>query len=160
MAIVGIVAVDRNGAIGKDGKLPWHYKADLQFFKEQTMGHACVMGRTTWRSLARPLPNRLNIVLSRRVALAPPPDMILHYPESVLSLVPYLARDVFIIGGAQIYAAFLDHIDRWIVTEIPLAIEDACTFMPNNYLRGFAPNDSRDLGERVVVRFYTRRVAV
>nr|MBA3767976.1 dihydrofolate reductase [Acidobacteriota bacterium] len=47
MAIIGIVAVDRNGAIGKNGTLPWHYSADLRFFKQQTVGHACVMG---WRT--------------------------------------------------------------------------------------------------------------
>ncbi len=160
MAIVGIVAVDRQGAIGRAGRLAWHYKADLQFFKEQTTGHACVMGRTTWLSLARPLPDRLNIILSRRVALKSQPDLILHDPESIIALAPYLTCDVFIIGGAQIYAAFLDHIERWIVTEIPLAVEDADTFMPNNYLRGFALDESRDLGEGIVVRFYTRRAAV
>src|ERR687890_241826 len=66
MAIIGIVAVDRAGAIGRGGTLPWHYSADLKFFKEQTTGNACVMGYKTWLSLKKPLPNRLNIVLTRR----------------------------------------------------------------------------------------------
>jgi len=92
MAIVGIAAVDRNGAIGKGGKLPWHYKADLRFFREQTIGHACVMGRNTWISLLKPLPNRLNIVLSRNSGFTLPPGVILlRDAESVLSLAPYLA---------------------------------------------------------------------
>ena len=64
--IIGIVAVDRQGAIGKDGKLPWHYSADMKHFKETTIGHACVMGRRTWLTLKKPLKERLNIVLSRQ----------------------------------------------------------------------------------------------
>src|SRR5258705_10053020 len=74
--IIGIVAVDRNGAIGKDGRLPWHYSADMKFFKETTTGHACVMGYNTWLTLKRPLPNRLNIVLSRKAELEPQDSVI------------------------------------------------------------------------------------
>src|SRR5262252_7598733 len=59
MAIIGIVAVDRNFAIGKGGSLPWHYSADLKFFKQTTLGNAVVMGRRTWQSLKKPLPDRL-----------------------------------------------------------------------------------------------------
>ena len=55
MSIIGIVALDKNGAIGKGGQLPWHYPADLKFFKSQTTGHACVMGYRTWLTLKRPL---------------------------------------------------------------------------------------------------------
>ncbi len=63
--IIGIVAVAKNFAIGKDGKLPWHYSADLKFFKETTLNHAIVMGFNTWNSIGKPLPKRLNIVLSQ-----------------------------------------------------------------------------------------------
>src|SRR5947199_7167002 len=65
MAIIGIVAVDRNLAIGKGGKLPWHYSADMKFFKETTTGNTVVMGRRTWLTLKGPLKDRQNIVLSR-----------------------------------------------------------------------------------------------
>src|SRR5205814_10289806 len=65
MAIIGIVAVDRNLAIGKGGRLPWHYSADLKFFKETTIGNAVVMGRRTWLALKGPLKDRQNIVLTR-----------------------------------------------------------------------------------------------
>ncbi len=58
MAIIGIVAVRRNGAIGRGGTIPWHYSADLKFFKEQTVGNACVMGSRTWASLKKPLPKQ------------------------------------------------------------------------------------------------------
>ena len=58
MSIFAIIAIAKNYAIGKDGKLPWHYPADLKFFKETTTGHAVLMGSHTWDSIGRPLPNR------------------------------------------------------------------------------------------------------
>ena len=113
MSIIGIVAVDRNGAIGKDGSIPWHYSADLKFFKEQTIGHACVMGRRTWLSLKRPLKERLNIVLSRSAEARQPEreteaGNVVTLPDkrSVLALAPYLSCHLYIIGGAEIYRAF------------------------------------------------------
>lgn len=157
MAITGIVAVDQNGAIGKGGALPWRYASDLKFFKEQTTGHACVMGRRTWQSLKKPLANRLNIILSRSVELEPQAGVVtLRDKTSVLSLQPYLACELFVIGGEQIYRSFLPQIDRWLVTEIPLAVVDADTFMPENYLQGFRQSETRDLGEGLRVVFYER----
>lgn len=157
MAIIGIVAVDGNGAIGKDGSLPWHYSADLRFFKEQTTGHAVVMGRRTWRSLERPLPNRLNIVLSREASPAPRDSVVwLRDSTSALALAPYLNCDLFIIGGARVFSEFRENIERWIVTEIPLAVEGADTFMPRGFLEGFSEYDSRRLDDGLVVRFHRR----
>lgn len=157
MAIVGIVAVDRNGAIGRGGTIPWHYSADLKFFKRQTVGHVCVMGRRTWLSLKRPLPGRLNVVMSRREEIEPQESVVvLRDKPSVLSLKPYLACDLYVIGGQQVYATFLAEIDRWVVTEIPLAVEDADTFMPENFLGGFKPRDSLELEENLRVTFYER----
>jgi dihydrofolate reductase len=157
MAIIGIVAVGRNGAIGKAGSIPWHYSADLKFFKEQTKGNACVMGYRTWASLKKPLPGRLNIVMSRRAEIEPQESVIvLRDKLSVLSLKPYLSCDLFIIGGREVYQTFLGEIDKWIVTEIPLVVEDADTFMPEDYLRGFEPDDSRQLEDNLRVTFYKR----
>jgi dihydrofolate reductase len=157
MAIIGIVAVDRHGAIGRGGTLPWHYSADLKFFKEQTTGNICVMGRRTWASLKKPLPNRLNVVLSRAYELEAQPDVVVFRDaRSVLSLVPYLSGNIFIIGGRQVFETFAPEIDEWIVTEIPLTIEDADTFMPTNFLEGFAPRDSRTLADDLKVTFYSR----
>src|SRR4051812_25131940 len=148
MAIIGIVAVDRNGAIGRNGSIPWHYSADLKFFKQQTTGHACVMGHRTWLSLRKPLPNRLNIVLSRRAEIAGLESVIMmRDKQSVLSLKPYLACDLYIIGGEQVYRTFSEEIEKWIVTEIPQTVEGADTFMPDNFLEGFKPFDSRVLDE-------------
>src|SRR6266436_1792113 len=69
MAIIGIVAVDRNLAIGKGGTLPWHYPADMKFFKQTTLGNAVVMGSRTWQTLKKPLPDRMNIVLSTKQSI-------------------------------------------------------------------------------------------
>ena len=157
MAIIGIVAVDRNGAIGRRGSIPWHYSADLKFFKQQTLGHACVMGYRTWLTLKKPLPNRLNIVMSRSAEIEGHESVIvLRDKLSALSLKPYLSCDLFIIGGEQIYRTFLDKIERWIVTEIPLAVADADTFMPKDYLQGFRPYDAKQLEENLKVTFYER----
>ena len=157
MAIVGIVAVDRNGAIGRGGAIPWHYSADLKFFKRQTTGNVCVMGRRTWLSLKRPLPGRLNVVMTRQAEIEPQESLVvLRDKLSVLSLKPYLACDLYVIGGEQVYTTFLDEIDRWIVTEIPLAVEDADTFMPENFLAGFRPYDSLKLEENLKVTFYEK----
>lgn len=157
MAIIGIVAVSRNGAIGRRGTIPWHYSADLKFFKQQTLGNVCVMGSRTWRSLKKPLPGRLNLVLSRQAEIEALESMIvLRDEQAVLSLKPYLSCDLFIIGGQQIYQTFLKEIDRWIVTEIPQTVEDADTFMPEGYLNGFKPYDSRQLEENLNVTFYER----
>src|SRR6185295_13860607 len=111
--IIGIVAVDRNGAIGKGGKLPWHYSADMKFFKETTTGNAVVMGHNTWRSLKKkPLPNRLNIVLSRQSDVARPESVVVLWDvDSVLAKAKELPCDLFVIGGEQVYRSFLTHID-------------------------------------------------
>ncbi|HWN09633.1 MAG TPA: dihydrofolate reductase [Pyrinomonadaceae bacterium] len=155
--IIGIVAVDQNGAIGKGGKLPWHYSADMKFFKETTTGHACVMGYKTWLTLKRPLPNRLNIVLSRQSEIeAQESVVVMRSVESVLNLAKDSERDLFVIGGEQVYRAFLAHIDRWLVTEVPLTIDGADTFVPADYLDGFTSIGVQQLEENLIVRTYER----
>jgi dihydrofolate reductase len=157
MAIIGIVAVDGNGAIGKGGGLPWHYTADMRFFKEQTTGNACVMGYKTWLTLKKPLPRRLNVVLTRRVDTEPREAVVwLRDRQSVLSLKDYLKCDLFVIGGAQVFEMFREEIERWIVTEVPLAVEGADTFMPADFLEGFRAYDSRALEGGLKVTFYER----
>ncbi|MDX6270451.1 MAG: dihydrofolate reductase [Acidobacteriota bacterium] len=186
MSIMGIVAVDRNGAIGKGGSIPWHYSADMKFFREQTTGHACVMGRRTWESLKRPLKDRLNVVLSRSAGVearaeeseagqlpqqspqSPQPQsppqpsqqtggvIILPDKRSVLALAPYLSCHLYVIGGEQIYRMFRPEIEQWIVTEIPLAVEGADTFMPADFLQNFRPRRSLTLADELKVTFYER----
>ena len=153
--IIGIVAVDRKGAIGKGGKLPWHYSADMKFFRETTTGHAVVMGRKTWLTIGKPLKNRLNIVLSRDSSIEPQESLVVFSDiESALSFSRSLRTDLFVMGGAQIYEAFLPHIEKWIITEVPLTVSGADACMPKGYLDGFKVVDSKELGEGLVVKFY------
>lgn len=155
--IIGIVAVDRNGAIGKGGKLPWHYSADLKFFKATTTGNAIVMGHNTWKTLKKPLPNRLNIILSRQAEIPSQESvLVVRDGESVLTLEKDLKTDLFVIGGAQIYSAFLPFIEKWIVTEVPLSVEGADTFMPANYLEGFQLIETKQLDAELRVSIYER----
>lgn len=159
--IIGIVAVDRNGAIGKGGKLPWHYSADMKFFKQTTIENACVMGHKTWQTLKHPLPHRLNIVLSRRAEIAAPDSVrVLRDVESVLSMAKELKGDLFVIGGEQVYRSFLPYIEKWIVTEVPLEIEGADTFVPDNYLDEFRLSESKKIGEELTISIYTREEPV
>jgi dihydrofolate reductase len=158
MAIIGIVAVDSNLAIGKGGTIPWHYSTDLRFFKQQTLGHACVMGYRTWLSLKKPLKERLNLVLSRSREIEPQPGVVLlRDKESVLSMKDYLKCDLYIIGGEQVYEAFASAIDRWVVTEVPVQAEGADTFMPQGFLYGFKAVDSTSLDDGLKVVFYERQ---
>ena len=155
--IIGIAAVDRKRAIGKGGKLPWHYPADMKFFRETTTGHAVVMGRKTWLTIGKPLKNRLNIVLSRDSDLEPQESLIvLSDVESVLSFNESLSTDLFVIGGAQIYGAFLPHIDKWIITEVPMTVSGADAFMPKGYLDGFEEIDSQSLDDDLTVKYFSR----
>jgi dihydrofolate reductase len=155
--IIGIVAVDRNGAIGKDGKLPWHYSADMKFFKETTTGNACVMGYNTWLTLKKPLPNRLNIVLSRKADIEQQDSVVVcRDVESVLSMAKDIDGDLFVIGGEQVYQSFLPYIEKWLVTEVPLAVEGADTFVPENYLESFESVENKRLDQELVVSVYKR----
>ena len=158
MAITGIIAVAENFAIGKDGKLPWHYSADLRFFKETTINHAIVMGVHTWRSIgAKPLPKRLNIVLSRSAEIESQPNvLLLRSKEEVLALANYLKGDLFIIGGAQTYENFADAMERWFVTEVPETVEDADTFMPKDFLDPFQLCETKELEPNLQVKIYEK----
>ena len=155
--IIGIAAVDRKGAIGKGGKLPWHYSSDMKFFRETTVGNAVVMGRKTWLTIGKPLKNRLNIVLSRDTDIEPQESLVVFSDiDSVLSFNKSLTTDLFVIGGAQIYEAFREHIEKWIITEVPLTVKDADAFMPKGYLEGFEIVDSKDLDDDLMVKFFER----
>jgi dihydrofolate reductase len=156
MAIVGIVAVDKNLAIGKDGKLPWHYPADLKLFKETTTGNAIVMGYTTYVSIGKPLPNRINIVLSRTKNIENDQVKVMRSKEELLEFARGYDNDIFIIGGAQVFESFADTIDKWLVTDVPIVVEDADTFISADFLEEFALADEKDLGDGLIVKTYAR----
>jgi dihydrofolate reductase len=117
------------------------------------------MGHNTWLTLKKPLVNRLNIVLSRRAEIEPRDSVItLRDIGSVLSLSPYLKTDLFVIGGAKVYSSFLPYIERWFVTEVPLTVEGADTFMPRDFLEGFQLVDSKELEDGLIVKTYERSI--
>ena len=149
--------MDKNLAIGKDGRLPWHYSADLKFFKETTTRSSVVMGRRTWLTLKGPLKDRQNIVLTRDASFDSQDSLIvLRDVQAVLSYAGKQDAHLFVIGGAQVYESFRPHIDRWIVTEVPLTVEGADTFMPGDFLDGFEMYEMRQLDEGLRVKFYER----
>ena len=103
--IILVVAAAQNGVIGKDGGIPWRISDDLKRFKALTMGHPIVMGRKTWDSLPKkPLPGRMNIVVTRQKDWAADGAVAAHSVEDAL-LKAGEAEEVFVIGGAEIYAA-------------------------------------------------------
>ena len=156
MSIIGIVAVDQNLAIGKGGKLPWHYSADMRFFKQTTIDNAVVMGRRTWETLKAPLKDRLNLVLTQDHDYEKEGITVFHNVDTIIHFARNLDCHLFVIGGAKVYRAFMPHIERWVVTEIPLTVEGADTFMPADFLQGFDLFEMRQLDEELRVKMYER----
>jgi dihydrofolate reductase len=155
--IRGIVATDPRLAIGRGGTLPWHYPEDLRFFKETTLGHLVLMGRRTFESIGRPLPGRENVVLTRSGFHHPGVRCIRAVGE-VERLLAAGDRDLFVIGGAQVYEAMAPLIDEWIVTRIPEVAEGADTFLPATLFDGFSIISQRELGSGLVVEYWRRAV--
>ena len=125
MTVTLIAAIAHDGVIGRDGGVPWHLPADMARFKELTTGHAVVMGRKTWDSLPdrfRPLPGRRNIVVTRN------PEWVAAGAERVDSIREALVllvdeEHVYVIGGAEIYAAALPYADEFAITDVDLAVD-------------------------------------
>jgi len=115
--LVAIVAMTSDRIIGRDGTLPWHLPEDLAFFKRTTSGYPIVMGRKTYESIGRPLPKRRNIVLTRDQNWAVPGVETIHEPADLRTLSD-LDDTVFIIGGAEVYSAFLDLTDELLVSRV------------------------------------------
>ena len=115
--LTAVVAMTPSRVIGKNGSLPWHLPEDLAYFKRTTLGHAVVMGRKTFESIGRPLPKRRNIVLTRDKSWAAPGVEVIHCPDELRGL-PELDGQVFVIGGAEVYRAFLPEIDDLLVSHV------------------------------------------
>ena len=114
-----IVAMGEDRAIGRGGTMPWHLRADLQYFKRITMGCPVIMGRTTFESIGRPLPGRPNIVLTRSQTPIPGTTCVPSI-EAAYAAAERAPR-VFIIGGASVYRQFLPYVDTVHVTKIDRA---------------------------------------
>jgi dihydrofolate reductase len=128
-----IVAMSSNRVIGKDNQLPWHLTEDLKHFKKITTDNVVVMGRKTHQSIGKPLPNRLNVILSRDVKWYKPLGdncVICYSIEEVLERFKY--RNLFIIGGSEIYNQFLPHTDKIYLTHIEKEFNGDSYFPPLN----------------------------
>lgn len=143
-----IVARARNGAIGKDGDLPWRLSDDLIHFKNTTRGCPVIMGRKTWESLPRqPLPGRDNIVLSRDGQYSAPEARVFTSMSAAIATGRALAeakgkRELFVVGGGAIYTAALQFADRLYVTDVDTDI-DGDAFFPEFDTSRFKETESR-----------------
>ena len=147
-----IVAIADNNAIGRDNALLWHISEDMKFFRRTTSGHPVIMGRKTYESIGRPLPKRINIVLSRG-SQAPEGTLLAGSLEEAFAMAEASILDAqvadsmqsaadsstgsdqrqsrcFVMGGGQIYAQAMQSADRLIITHVHTTIEDADTFFP------------------------------
>jgi len=114
-----IVAVARNGVIGRDGDLPWRISEDLRHFKRTTMGHALIMGRRTWDSIGRPLPGRRSIVVTRNPRFEAPGATVVHsFEDAVQQAISGGDPSPAVIGGASLYKAALPLATRIEWTEV------------------------------------------
>lgn len=125
--LTAIVAMTPDRVIGKNGTLPWHLPEDLQLFKRHTTGHPMVMGRKTWDSIGRPLPKRQSIVLTRDLEWSAEGATVIHRPEDLWDS-ELIDPEVFIIGGAQIYQAFLPKIDEILISHVYENFDGDTTF--------------------------------
>ncbi|MGM0769690.1 MAG: dihydrofolate reductase [Pseudomonadota bacterium] len=134
-----IVAMSRNRVIGRNNKLPWYLPGDLRYFKQATMGKPIIMGRKTWDSIGRPLPGRMNVVISRNAEWEAPAGTV-----AATSLQEALVKaeaqaeieggdEVMIIGGGQIYAEALPTVDRIYITRVHAEIEGDAFFPEVNW---------------------------
>lgn len=123
MTVTLVVAMGANGVIGVDGGLPWRLPEDLAHFKKLTMGHPMVMGRTTFESIGRPLPGRTMIVLTRESDWSADGVEVARSLKAALTRAQELDDEVFVVGGAQVYAQALDAglVDLMCVTRVAAA---------------------------------------
>ena len=136
MTISLIAAVSTNNAIGRNNSLPWHLPDDLKFFKKMTLGKPVLMGRRTFDALGKPLPGRLNVVLSRSNNLELPAGVMhFHTLEEALGYTEHYGAnhnldECFIIGGGEIFELSMKVADRMYITKVETNITDADAFFP------------------------------
>ncbi|MEY8714122.1 dihydrofolate reductase [Francisella philomiragia] len=143
-----IVAYDKNLGIGKENTLAWKLSEDLKNFKKITENNYIVMGRKTFESIGRPLPNRKNIILTRDKDYKQDKCLIINSVQEILNFAQSKPHyEIFIIGGAQIYKEFLQYADRLYITEVNAEMED---------LDAFFPQWDKSLFKRIGFREYTK----
>jgi len=116
--MIAIAAMSRERVIGAGGKIPWHISEDLRFFKRTTLGQVVVMGRKTFESLGKPLPGRENWVLSRTASIEG--VRVFRHPSEIIP--PGDGREVFVIGGAELYAVLLPRCREILLTHVNVSL--------------------------------------
>lgn len=133
MMLALIVAAAENGVIGRDNALPWHLPEDLKYFRRTTIGKPVIMGRRTFESIGKALPERLNIVVSRSPGVSAPDVLVVSTLDAALAAARTAATgdldEALVIGGAQLYRAALPLARRIYLTEVHAAVEGD-TFLP------------------------------
>ncbi|MCQ2184283.1 MAG: dihydrofolate reductase [Bacteroidales bacterium] len=129
-----IAAVASDWAIGKDNRLLWHISEDMKYFRKTTSGHPVIMGRRTWESIGRPLPGRLNIVVSRSGIPVRENVLCVSSLEEAFAAAQQSGNpasdECFVIGGAPLYSAALPFADKLYITRINASCPDADVFFP------------------------------
>jgi dihydrofolate reductase len=126
-----LVAASENNCIGINNKLPWHLKSDLQYFKKLTMHHCVIMGRNTYESIGKPLPNRVNIVLSQNADFKAEGVVIRNSIEEAIAYCErWKQEEVFIIGGAKIYEQTFSKANKIYLTRVETTIKNGDAFIP------------------------------
>ena len=129
--LIVIAAAGKNNELGKNNDLIWHIKGDMKFFKERTTGHHVVMGRNTFLSLPKMLPNRTHLVLDDTNSKFPDKVVVLKSIDEFFEKAKVIDDDIYVIGGAFVYSQFAPLADEIILTEIDDECKDADVFFPN-----------------------------
>ncbi len=139
-----IVARSRNNVIGKNGEIPWKIKGEQKQFKELTTGNVVIMGRRSYEEIGHPLPNRINIVVSRTKVFVGENLLTARSVEDALEIASgWFGKDVFIAGGTGIFKEAMPFVDKMYITEVDINIEDGDAFFPE-----FDPEDfEKEVGE-------------
>lgn len=125
-----IAAIGKNNELGKNNTLVWNMPADMQYFRDKTKGHTVVMGRKTFESIGRPMPDRQNIVITRDTNYLRDSVDVVHSLDEALKLVPETEKEIFIIGGAEIYKQSMGIADRLYITHFDAEDKGADVFFP------------------------------
>ncbi len=144
MPIHLIVAADENNAIGFGNQMPWHLPVDLKYFKKITSGHPVIMGRKTFESIGRLLPNRRNIIISRSDLNIEGAEVLKSIDEAIQLF--NSTETIFIIGGGQIYSQTLRVANRVYLTRVHTQATNADTYFPS-----LNPNDWREIESETVL---------
>lgn len=154
--LIAIAAIARNGVIGNAGRMPWHLPEEFKWFKRATLGHAVLMGRKTYASIGKPLPGRLNVVVTRDPAASFPPEIVIVRDLEGFNPSSLAVDKIFVAGGAEIYTRLLPRCAELWLTHLPFDAEGD-TFFPE-FASMFSPAELLNERAEFEVRRYVRNL--